>query len=232
MKADTFAKLVVLEVLIDAEIGYYLEHHPPPEDRFREEMVSRIGDLVDEIDALDAVAAARVYDAVVDFLAELPDDDDGAVEATLRFKRAVDRVVDRAMERRELAAPPTWAIVLDELLDAVADEYHAAVRATGETRPREFLRARLLLHRARDAAERMVREEPAAGRAEVRDAMDRLAFAITSRRLKPAAVDHLIRVPQRLARGRRPSTLSSIGGFVIGQLIRRRRPAAGEGGAP
>lgn len=231
MKADTFAKLVILEVLIDAEIGYYLEHHPPPEDRFREEMVSRVSDLVDDIDALDAVAAARVYDAVVDFLAELPDDDEGAVEATLRFKRTVDRLIDRAMDRRELQAPPTWATVLDELLDALADEYHAAIRPSGETRPREYLRARLLLHRSRDAAERMVRREAEERRAEVRDAMDRVVFAVSSRRLKPAAVDHLIRVPQRLARRYRPSNLTRIGGFVISQLI-RRRPAAGEGGAP
>lgn len=231
MKADTFAKLVILEVLIDAEIGYYLEHHPPPEDRFREEMVSRVSDLVDDIDALDAVAAARVYDAVVDFLAELPDDDEGAVEATLRFKRTVDRLIDRAMDRRELQAPPTWATVLDELLDALADEYHAAIRPSGEVRPREYLRARLLLHRSRDAAERMVRREAEERRAEVRDAMDRVVFAVSSRRLKPAAVDHLIRVPQRLARRYRPSNLTRIGGFVISQLI-RRRPAAGEGGAP
>lgn len=229
MKADTFAKLVILEVLIDAEIGYYLEHHPPPEDRFREEMVSRVSDLVDDIDALDAVAAARVYDAVVDFLAELPDDDEGAVEATLRFKRTVDRLIDRAMDRRELQAPPTWATVLDELLDALADEYHAAIRPSGEVLPREYLRARLLLHRSRDAAERMVRREAEARRAEVRDAMDRVVFAVSSRRLKPATVDHLIRVPQRLARRYRPSNLTRIGGFVIGQLI-RRRPAAGEGG--
>lgn len=230
MKADTFAKLVILEVLIDAEIGYYLEHHPPPEDRFREEMVSRVSDLVDDIDALDVVAAARVYDAVVDFLAELPDDDEGAVEATLRFKRTVDRLIDRAMDRRELQAPPTWATVLDELLDALADEYHAAIRPSGEVRPREYLRARLLLHRSRDAAERMVRREAEERRAEVRDAMDRVVFAVSSRRLKPAAVDHLIRVPQRLARRYRPSNLTRIGGFVISQLI-RRRPAAGEGGS-
>jgi hypothetical protein len=230
MKADTFAKLVILETLVDAETGYFLEHHPPAAERFREGLVSRVSDLVDEIDALDAVAAARVYDAVVDFLAELPDDDDGVVEAALRFKRALDRLADRGMDARDLAAGPTWATVLDELLDALADEYHAAVRATGEVRPREYTRARLLLHRVRDAATRMVQGEPPARRAEVRDAVDRLAFAVEARRPRPAAVDHLIRTPQRLARRYRPSTFTRIGGFVISQLLRRRD--TGEAGTP
>lgn len=231
MKADTFAKLVILETLVDAEIGWYLEHRPPAAERFREGLVSRLSDLLDEIDALDAVAAARVYDAVVDFLAELPDDDDdGVVDVTLRFKRAVDRLIDRAMDARDLAAAPTWGTVLDELLDALADEYHAAVRAGGEVRTREYARARLLLHRARDAAERMTLAEEGPRRAEVRDAMDRLAFGVDARRLRPAAVDHLIRAPQRLARRYRPSTFTRIGGFVISQLLRRR--GTGEAGTP
>lgn len=223
MKADTFAKLVILEALVDAEIGHYLEHRPASMDRFREGIVARVSDLVDQIDALDAVAAARVYDAVVDFLAELPEEDEGVVEATLRFKRAVDRIVARGMEAGELAQPSTWAVVLDELLEELADEYHAAVRASGEVRPREYLRARLLLDRARDAAERTVQAADAPARAELRNEMDRLTFAVRDRRLKPAAVDLLIRTPQRLARGHRPSTLSRVGSFVLGQLLRRAR---------
>ena len=142
MKADTFAKLVVLETLIDAEIGHFLEEHPSSMELFREGMVSRVSDLVDEIDALDAVAAARIYDAIVDFLAELPEDDDGVVEATLRFRRAVDRMAERGMDAaRAAASASTWAVVLDELLEELADEYHDAVRPDGEVRPREYLRA-------------------------------------------------------------------------------------------
>ena len=81
MKADTFAKLLVLETLLDAEIGRFLEDPPPSMDAFREGMIARVSDLVDEIDALDEVAAARVYDALVDFLADLPAEDAAAVEA-------------------------------------------------------------------------------------------------------------------------------------------------------
>src|SRR5690606_125171 len=117
MKADTFAKLVVLETVIDAEIGYVLEQQPPSMELFRESLVSRVSDLVDEIDELDAVAAARIYDAIVDFLAELPEDDaEELVEARLRFGHAMDRLVRRGMDQRELQEASTWAIVLDELL--------------------------------------------------------------------------------------------------------------------
>ena len=85
MRADTFAKLVTLRTVIDAEVGFWLEHHPASMDRFREALVSRVSDLMDEIDRLDEVAAARVYDALVDFLSELPDDDEGVVEAQLQM---------------------------------------------------------------------------------------------------------------------------------------------------
>src|SRR5687768_4259982 len=116
MKADTFAKLVVLDALVEAEIGYFLEHNPTSLELFRESMIARISDLIDEVDTLDSVAAARVYDAVVDFLAELPEDAEGIVEATVQFRRSIDRIMDRGMDRRDLAAASTWAVVLDELL--------------------------------------------------------------------------------------------------------------------
>lgn len=225
MKADTFAKLIILETLIDAEIGHYLEHRPVAMDRFREGIVSRVSDLVDQIDALDAVAAARVYDSIVDFLADLPDDDEGVVESTLRFKRAVDRIVARGIEARDLSQPSTWAVVLDELLEELADEYHAAVRPSGEVRPREYLRAQFLLDRAREAAERILWTAGEVRGAELRNEMDRLLFAVRSRRLKPTEVDFLIRTPQRLARRWRPSPLSRVGSFVIGQILRRPGPA-------
>lgn len=224
MKADTYAKLVILETLIDAEIGHFLEHRPASADRFREGIVARVSDLVDQIDALDAVAAARVYDAIVDFLAELPEEDEGIVEATLRFKRAVDRIVARGMEARDLDQPSTWAVVLDELLAELADEYHDAVRPGGDVRPREYLRAQFLLDRAREAAERILWTGDRKGAAELRDEMDRLHFAVRSRRLRAVEVDQLIRGPQRWAARYRPSTLSRVGSFVIGQLLRRQRP--------
>lgn len=224
MRADTFARLVTLETLVDAEVGHFLEQRSPDVERFREGIVARVSDLVDQIDSLDAVAAARVYDAIVDFLAELPEDEEGIVAATLRFKRAIDRLVARGMEARDLAQASTWATVLDELLEELADEYHVAVRAGGEVRPREYLRAQFLLERAREAAERILwAADPGAEvAAELRDGMDRLLFAVRSRRMKPTEVDFLVRAPQRLARRWRPSTLSRIGGFVIGQLLRRR----------
>lgn len=220
MKADTFAKLVVLETLIDAEIGHYLEEHPPSMELFREGMVTRVSDLVDEIDALDAVAAARIYDAIVDFLAELPENDEGVVETTLRFRRAMDRIVARGMDARELRQPSTWAIVLDELLEELADDYHDAVRSNGELWPRAYLRALTLLSRAREASDRVL-WEAAADDADLRNEMDRLTFAVRHRRVKPTQVDVQIRALQRRTSRYRPSTLTRIGAFVLGQVLRR-----------
>jgi len=220
MKADTFAKLVVLEALIEAEIGFYLEQRPPSRDLFREGMVSRISDLIDEIDTLDSVTAARVYDAVVDFLAELPDEEEGVVEATVRFRRAIDRIVARGMERRDLAAPSAWAIVLDELLAELADEYHGAVRTGTEVRVREFMRVESLLTRCRQACERMMWEANAS-LPEIASDLDRLTFAVRHRQLRPTAVDLVIRSLQRHSARYRPSTLTRIGGFVVRQLLRR-----------
>lgn len=229
MKADTFAKLVVLETLIDAEVGYLLEHRPQSMELFREGLVARVSDLVDEIDALDAVAAARAYDAIVDFLAELPDDDAGVVDATLRFRRAIDRTALRGMDQRDRRQSSTWAMALDELLEELADEYHAAVRPSGEVLEKEYLRAQTLLARAREAADRMLWEAGDAEDVELRSDMDRLTFAIRHQRLKPTAVDFLIRAPQRRAARYRPSTLTRIGSFVLGQVLRREggRPSSG-----
>jgi hypothetical protein len=225
MKADTFARLVILETLVDAEVGYLLERHPPAAERFREGLVARVSDLVDQIDALDAVAAARAYDAIVDFLSELPDDDDdGVVEATVRFKAALHRISARAMDEREFAQASTWAVVLDDLLTVLADEYHDAVGADGRVSPREYRRAVALLHRARAASERMLLREPPAVRAELRAEMDRLAYAVDARRMRPVDVDVVLRGPQRVARRYRPSPLTRIGSFVIAQLLRRRQP--------
>jgi hypothetical protein len=232
MKADTFARLVVLETLIDAEIGHFLEDRPTTMEAFRESLVARVSDLVDEIDALDAVAAARTYDAVVDFLSELPDehDDERMISVAIRFRRAVDRIVERGMHAREMKDPSTWAVVLDRLLDELADEYHAAVRASGEIRRREYLRARLLLARAREAADRMLWEADEESNTELRTEMDRLTFAVRHQRLKPQAVDFLIRAPQRTAARYRPSTLTRLGAFVLGQVLRREPPRSPRGG--
>jgi hypothetical protein len=221
MRADTFAKLMLLETLVEAEIGFLLEHRPPSTDRFREGMIARVSELVDDIDALDEVAAARVYDALVDFLAELPEDEDGVVEAAVRFRRTLERSVERSTVPSERDDPALWAVVTDELLEALADEYEAAF-AGGELRPREYLRACGLVERARLAADRMAADEPPERRSAVRDAMDRLGFAVRHRRVKPAALDALLHVPMREARRRRPSGLARMGAFVVGQLLRRR----------
>lgn len=222
MKADTFARLIVLETLIDAEIGHFLEEHPSSMDLFREGIVARVSDLVDQIDALDAVAAARVYDALVDFLAELPDDDPGVVEATLKFRRAMDRLVERGTDGRELHQPSTWAIVLDELLDELADDYHDAIRAEGEVWSRAYLRAQTLLSRAREAAERLLREARDES-PELRNEIDRLTFAVRHQRLTPQDVDLQIRAVRGYTSRYRPSTLTRVGVFVLGQLLRRDR---------
>lgn len=220
MKADTFAKLIVLDALIEAEIGYFIEHTPPSLELYREGMVSRISDLVDEIDVLDSVAAARVYDAVVDFLAELPEDGEGIVETTVRFRRAVDRIVTRGMDRRDLSASSTWAVVLDELLAELADEYHIAVGNDGEVRAREYMRVNALLSRARLAADRMLWAADETN-PEIASDLDRLIFEVRHRRLPPVSVDFAVRTLQRHAARYRPSTLTRIGAFVLRQVMRR-----------
>jgi hypothetical protein len=230
MKADTFAKLVVLEAILEAEIGYFLKHDPPSLELFREAMVSRISDLIDEIDVLDSVAAGRVYDAIVDFLAELPEDDDGVVEAAVRFRRAVGRIVARGMDRRDLAAASTWAIVLGELLTELADEYHMAAPREGEIRERELGRVESLLARSRQAADRMLWSAEEI-HPQIADDIERLSFAIRYRQLRPTTVDFTIRSLQRRAARYRPSTLTRIGAFVLRQVMRREpRRRASEGG--
>lgn len=221
MKADTFAKLVVLQTLFDAEIGFLLEQRPSSMELFREGMVSRVSDLVDEIDALDAVAAARTYDAIVDFLAELPESDEGVVEAALTFRRAIDRLAGRGMDQRELRQASTWAVVLDELLGELADEYHAAIRPGAEVREREYFRSLGLLARVREVADRLLAEVGPEREPELRAEVDRLSFAVRHQRMKPTAVDFVIRGAQRRASRYRPSTLTRIGGFVLGQVLRR-----------
>lgn len=220
MKADTFAKLVVLDALVEAEVGYYLQEHPSSFELFREGMVSRISDLVDEVDILDSVAAARVYDSIVDFLSEMSEQDaDGVVEAMVRFRRAVDRTIMRGMDRSELSEASTWAIVADELLGELADEYHMAVVGS-EVRRREMMRAESLLARARQAAERMLWNAEVV-RPEMMTEFDRLIAAVRHRRLRPTDVDYMILSLQRRAARYRPSTLTRVGTFVIKQVLRR-----------
>ncbi len=210
MRADAVARLLALEAVVDAEVGLLLE---APAERPRPAMVARLGAQVEEIDRVDPVAAARAYDALVDFLAALPDEGgaDAVVEAAVSFRRALDRAVERAFGGRDPADPALWAGVLDELLGAL-------LRADAPL-------ARALVHRARAAAERMTAAERPAHRAEVRSAMDRLAFAVLHR---AAPVDALVHEAQRLARRRRPSSLARMGAYVVAQMARRRavRPEA------
>ncbi|HET7228856.1 MAG TPA: hypothetical protein VFJ16_02505 [Longimicrobium sp.] len=221
MQAETYARLVILETLIDAEVGFWLEHHPVSPDRFREGLVARVSDLLDEIDRLDEVASGRVYDALVDFLSDLPDNDAGMVETALRFKREVDRLTDRALEPRDRDDASTWAVVLDELLEELGAEYPACGQGPAAD-PRACLRARALARAAREAGERMVAAKRTNARTMLRDDLDRLFLAVEHRALSPAEVDALIRAPQRIARRARPSPLRTVGAYVMGQLLSRR----------
>lgn len=231
MKADTYAKLVVLEALIEAEIGFFLVHRPASLEFFREEMVARVSDLIDEVDILDSVAAGRVYDAIVDFLAELPEEDpDGVVATTLRFRRAIDRITVRGTERRDLADGSTWAIVLGEVLTELADEYHLAVSRDGRIETREAFRADALLARARMAADRMLWTEEEDG-SQIQDEMDRLIYAVQYRRLRPTEVDRIIASVQRRIDRFRPSTLTRVGTFVLRQVLGRQNASERRGSA-
>lgn len=232
MKADTFAKLIVLQTLVDSEVGFLLEHRPASIDHFREGLITRVSDLVDEVDALDAVSAARTYDAIVDFLAQLPEDDEGVVESTLRFQRALVRTVERGMDQSERKQASTWAMVLHELLEELRTEYQAALDGD-DANPRGLARAAALLRRARDAAERVADDVGGGAGADLRGDVARLGFAIEHRRLPPREVDPLITASQRRAARHRPSPLSRIGAYVLGQVLtrdRRRRQGEPPGG--
>lgn len=229
MKADTFAKLLVLQALVDAEVGHLLEQRPQTLDQFRERLVARVSDLVDEIDALDAVAAARTYDAIVDFLSQLPDDDEGIVEATLHFQRAMDRTVERGMDQAERRQASTWAVVLHEMLTELLSEYEAALSSEAEKRNRAFARSTSLLAQACHAADRVEGDVGSAAGAELVNTVQRVHFAVRHRRLGPAEVEPLIRASQRVAARHRPSPLTRIGGFILGQVLKRdRRRRKGE----
>lgn len=232
MRADTFAKLLLLQTLVDAEVGRLLEHRAASPDRFREGLIARVSDLVDEIDSLDAVAAARAYDAIVDLLAQMPEDDEGIVEAVVTFQRAIDQAIARGMDETELRLASTWAIVVDELLEELLEEY-TAVHERVDTAASDGLdRSFALVRRIRDAAGRMA---TAAGpdAAELLSAVDRVAYGIRRRGLDPQALAPLIRAAQRQAARHRASPLTRIGAFVIRQVLtrdRRRRKGEGPGG--
>jgi hypothetical protein len=233
MKADTFAKLLVLQTLVDSEVGYLLERRPSSIDHFREGLITRVSDLVDEIDSLDAVAAARTYDAIVDFLSQLPDDDHGIVEATVHFRRAMMRTVERGMDQSELRQASTWAVVLHEVLREMDIEYAGAVDPDGSIHDRSFLRAGSLLARAEDAAERVATEAGGNAGADLLAEVQRIGFAVRHRRLPPSEVEPLVRAAQRQAARHRPSPLTRIGAFVLGQVLtrdRRRRKGEAPGG--
>lgn len=221
MKADTFAKLLVLETLVEAEIGSRLEWVPQAAESFREAMIAEISDLVDEIDALDAVTAGRVYDALVDFLAELPEHDAGIVEATVRFNQSLNRIAQRGMQPADLAQAATWAVAADELLTRLLAAYRE-LHGADAPRPRVRARVEALLARTREVVDRMLWAADRGEADELRRDLDRLTFAIRYQQLDPAAVELLIRVPRQEARRLRPSTVSRIGAFVLGHLLRRR----------
>lgn len=239
MKADTFAKLVLLDTLIEAEIGHFIDHRPASVGLFREGMVSRVSDLVDEIDALDAVAAARTYDAIVDFLAEFPEgDESGVVEAAVRFRRAVDRIVQRGMDQRELKQASTWAIVLGELLNELAYVYEDARPAANGTGSRAYLRATTILARAREAGDRMLWAAGEERNAGLKNQLDRLTYAVRHQRLEAAEVEKMTESITRVASRYRPSTLTQVGAYVLGQVLRRphgrrrEKKASGEATTP
>ena len=233
MKADTFAKFLVLQAVVDAEVGWYLEHRPGSTDRFREALISRVSDLLDQIDNLDAVAAARTYDAIVDFLAQIPEDDAGIVEAALRFRSATDRTVERGMDRSELRLATTWAVALHHLLEALASEYAGEPPNDPGERLRQYARAAALLERARMAAERIAADVGAAAAGDLVLAVERLNFAVRHRRVPPREAEPLLRAAQRQAARHRPSPLSRVGAFVLSQILtrdRRRRRGEPPGG--
>lgn len=231
MKADTFAKLLVLQTRVEAEVGLLLEERPASFDHFREGLISRVSDLVDEIDALDAVAAARTYDALVDFLSQMPEDDTGIVETTIRFQRAIGRTVERGMDHGERRQGSTWAIVLHELVEELA-ACHADPHGEPVER-REMAVTHALLDRARDAAERVAESVGGNAAAELLSEVERLRYAIRYRRLPASQVEPALQAVQRRSARHRPTPLSRIGVFVLGQVLsrdRRRRKEEPPGG--
>ena len=143
------------------------------------------------------------------------------IDAALCFKRAVDRIVERGNDARELRHVSTWATVLDEVLATLAAEYARARPSGGELRPHEYRRARVLMERAREAADRMLWTGGISEPALLRDQIDRLTLAVRYQRPSPSALGPLIDRAQRHARQYRPSSLVRVGRFVLGQLLPR-----------
>lgn len=233
MRVDTFARLILLDTLVRADVGHLLGQDPLSTDQFRDALTSRIGDLVDEIDTLDAVAAARAYDSIVDLFAALPEEREGIVEAAVAFHASMARTIDRGMDPDELRQGSTWAVVLDELLGALARDYERA-RAGDDGEPsREQVRATVLAAAVRDAAERVAVDIAREAGAELRADTLRLTLAVQHTRAEPAVVEALVRIVQRHASRQRPSPLRRIGAFVLGQVLtreRRRRQGEPPGG--
>jgi hypothetical protein len=220
MKADTYARLVVLDTLVEAEIGFLLAHHPPLTEELREGMAGRVAGMIEEIETLDRSVASRAWEAIVGLVARLPEDDDGIEAAALRCRRALSRIMQRGFSRHDLADAAVWTAVLEVLLRTLALEYRAAMRASAgaELAPRERERIDRLLDTARNAADRML-WNAADGEATLSEAMDRLTHAVRYRRIPPAEVDTLASSIVRLAAKHRPSTISRVGAFVLRQLL-------------
>ncbi|MDR0787794.1 MAG: hypothetical protein LBG44_08010 [Gemmatimonadota bacterium] len=219
MKADTYARFVVLETLVEAETGYLLSERPTFREDFREGFANRISGLIAEIDSLDQAVARRAWDATVDFFAVLPEDEEGIEAAALSFRRILNRIMERGLDRHDLADPSVWAVVLETLLRALTDEYRTAYPAEGRRLlPRERERVEGFLNAARHAADRMLWNAGSMD-ASLSEALIRLHHAILHRQLPPAEVDAIRRLVVRRVARYRPSTLSRVGVFVIRQLL-------------
>src|SRR5690606_24462169 len=142
---------------------------------------------------------ARTYDAIVDFIAQIPEDDEGIVEGAIRFHRAMDRTVERGMDRAGLRLAATWAVAVHDMLEALAREYGAEPDDDPEHRLRQRGRAVSLLDRARYAADRIATESGVASAGELVDAMERLTYAIRYRGVAPHDAEPLLRAAQRQA---------------------------------
>lgn len=151
----------------------------------------------------------------------------------MRFRAAADRTIERGMDRSELRLPTTWAVALHHLLEALASEYVGEPSVDQAERLRQHARAVALLDRARMSAERIAAEAGLTAAGDLVIAVERLNYAVRHRRVPPREAEPLLRAAQRQAARHRPSPLSRVGAFVLGQILtrdRRRRRGEPPGG--
>ena len=215
MKADTFAKLAVLETLVDAEVAYYLEHSPSI-PAYRARVAALADGVLSGIDPCDEETAIAAHHASARLLRELQPADDAVIRAATRFKRRVNGILAREMEPEERRRVATWAVVVDQLLATLAREYR---EGAGDADRRADERIHLLLARIEDGVARLALLGGAARVEGLRAAAQRLRTAVRRRQPTDTVSVQIAALQLQVRALAGESSLARLGGFVVRQLL-------------